>query len=67
METHEITLTAKELQALAEGTALTAPLGDNRRLVLSVALPREEETEEAESAPEPDGPTEISEGVEVDE
>jgi len=61
METHEITLTAKELQALAEGTALTAPLGDNRRLVLSVALPAEDNDNEDTD------PEDIQAGVEVEE
>jgi len=62
METHEITLTAKELQALAEGTALTAPLGDNRRLVLSVALPAEDNADDEDTDPE-----DIQAGVEVEE
>jgi len=63
METHEITLTAKELQALAEGTALTAPLGDNRRLVLSVALPAETDDEGGEDT----DPEDIQAGMEVEE
>jgi len=62
METHEITLTAKELQALAEGTALTAPLGDNRRLVLSVALPAESDDTDEDTDPE-----DIQAGMEVEE
>jgi len=61
METHEITLTAQELQALAEGTALTAPLSDKRRLVLSVALPAEDNDNEDTD------PEDIQAGVEVEE
>jgi len=63
METHEITLTAKELQALAEGTALTAPLGDNRRLVLNVALPAETDDDGDEDT----DPEDIQAGMEVEE
>jgi len=63
METHEITLTAKELQALAEGTALTAPLGDNRRLVLSVAMPAETDDDGNEDT----DPEDIQAGMEVEE
>lgn len=66
METLELGLTAQELQALANGETLQAPLEDDQRLLLyAVATGQPEDTDGTADTPE--SPDEIAEGAEVEQ
>lgn len=70
METVEFGLSAAELDALANGKQLQAPLSDEKRALIYLVQPAEQAESEGDGTAgdvTPDSPDEISEGVEVDE